>query len=443
MPRFRGGVHPDDHKSPTRHKPIQTLTAPAQLVFPLLMHAGPQCKPLVEVGHTVRLGQKIADAPAGAAHKPAAPIHSSVSGTVSAIEHRPHSSGRSILSIVVENDGKDTPDPSIAPYGSVGSLTAEHLLGIARESGLTGLGGAAFPSHAKLSAAIGKVRALIINGAESEPYLTADHRVMLESPEEVIGGVRVLMKILGVSGAIIAVESNKSDAASALRRTLPRGGGGISVRLLPTRYPYGSEKHLIYAVAGRRVPPGTLPHQSGALVFNVQTAMTLHRAVTTGVPLIRRVVTVSGSAVSNPRNFMVPIGTPFSALFEATGGFRDRPEKIIAGGPLTGVAQHNLGAPVIKGTSGLLAFTARDVETKEPGVCIRCGKCLSVCPMRLTPCLVYQSEQADQIEGCRRLGVQDCLECCCCSYTCPARLHLVQSFRTAKRKLVKGGAARA
>jgi electron transport complex protein RnfC len=436
MPRFRGGVHPDGRKSTTRHKSIQTLAAPAQMVFPLLMHAGPLCRPLVEVGHAVRVGQKIAEGPA--------PIHASVSGAVSAIEPRPHPSGWSVMAIVVENDGKDTIDPSVAPYGSVGSLTAEQLLGIARESGLVGLGGAAFPTHAKLTAAAGKVRYLVINGAESEPYITSDHRVMLESPEEVVGGVRILMKILGVPGAVIAVESNKSDAAAALRHTLPRGGGGISVRLMATRYPHGSEKHLIYAVTRRKVPPGALPFEAGALVFNVQTVMTLHRAVTTGVPLIRRAVTVSGSAVSNPRNFMVPIGTPFSALFEATGGFREQPEKIIAGGPMSGVAQHNLGAPVVKATGGLLAFTARDAAPQEPGVCIRCGKCLSVCPMRLTPCLLYQSEQADQMEGCRRLGVQDCFECGCCSYVCPARLHLVQSIRTAKHKLSKaGGGARA
>jgi electron transport complex protein RnfC len=436
MPRFRGGVHPDDQKSSTRHKPIQTLAAPAQLVFPLLMHVGPLCKPLVEVGHAVRIGQKIADSPQTGGSPP---IHSSVSGMVSAIEPRPHPSGRSIPAIIIENDGKDTPDPSLAPYGSVGSLTAEQLLAITLECGLTGMGGAAFPSHAKLHSAAGKVRILVINGAESEPYITSDHRVMLESPEEVIGGVRIFMKILGIAEAVIAVESNKPDAAAALRRTLPRGGGGISVRLLATRYPQGSEKHLIYAITRRKVPPGTLPFQAGALVFNVQTAMTLHRAVTTGFPLIRRVVTVSGSAVSNPRNFMVPIGTPLSTLFEATGGFRERPEKIIAGGPMTGIAQHNLGAPVIKSTGGLLAFTARDVKPEDPGVCIRCGKCLSVCPMHLVPCLMYQAGQAESLDGCRRLGVQDCFECGCCSYICPARLHLVQSFRTVKLKLQGSG----
>jgi len=263
--------------------------------------------------------------------------------------------------------------------------------------------------------------------------LTGDHRLMLEAPEEIIGGVRVLTKLLNVDRAVIAIEANKHDAADMVRRTLPRGGP-IQIKILPTRYPQGAEKMLIKAVTGREVPPGKLPVNVGATVFNVETAAAVHRAVTMGLPLFQRVVTVAGNAVANAKNLRVRIGTPFEELFAATGGFRETPHKIIMGGPMMGIAQHNLRAPVIKATNGLLAFT-ESMRLPPADQCIRCGRCASRCPMRLMPLYMYAFEQNDKPEDLERIRVNDCIECGCCAYVCPARLYLVQSFKAGKQKV--------
>ena len=432
----RGGVHPEDNKGATCHKPIELLAPPERLVLPLSMHTGAPTAPLVKVGQAVLMGEKIADCDA----EVTAPVHSSVSGKVVAIEPLPHPNGTKMPSIVIENDGRDALHPDVKPYGSVESLTGDKLLLIVRESGLVGLGGAAFPTHVKLRSGMGKVRDLILNGAECEPYNTSDHRIMLEAPEEVIGGLFALMKILKLDRAVIAVESNKPDAIEALRRTLPRGNSPIRVVTLPTRYPQGAEKQLIRSITGREVPPGGLPASVGAAVFNVDTAAALHRAVTTGIPLVRRIVTVTGSGVSNPKNLNVRIGTPLSTVFESTGDFREKPRKIIMGGPMMGVAQHDLSAPVIKATNALLAFSRGEGAAPERNpVCIRCARCVRACPMRLLPLYMYQFSQKDLLDECERVRLEDCIECGCCSYVCPGRLHLVHAFRSAKVKLRERG----
>lgn len=428
---FHGGVHPDDRKAATRHKPVELLPAPNFVVLPVSMHIGTPCEPVVSPGAAVKMGQVIADSAAPVS----VPIHASVSGKILEIEPRPHPNGGQVLSIVIENDGLDTPCETMRPYGSVESLTPEQLLKIVRDAGIVGMGGAAFPTHVKLRSGMGKVDRLILNGAECEPYITSDHRLMLEAPEEVIGGLRVLMKVLGISEATIAIEANKRDAYETIRKTLPRQGSGISVRLLRTRYPQGAEKQLIRAVTGREIPPGQLPASVGCAVFNVETAAAIHRAVTSGLPLIRRTVTVSGSAVSNPKNLLVRIGTPMEALFEVTGGFRETPAKVLSGGPMMGVAQHNLSAPIIKSCGSLLAFSMADTQTSFEEICIRCGKCVGVCPMNLLPIYMYMYERKDDMQALERLRLTDCIECGCCSYICPGRLHLVQSFRTGKQKL--------
>ncbi len=429
---FHGGVHPDDKKAATKHKPVELLLPPNYVVLPVSMHIGAPCEPVVSPGQVVKMGQVVADSKSPVS----APIHSSVSGKVLETEPRPHPNGGQVLSIVIENDGLDTPDESIKPYGSVESLTPEQLLKIVRDAGLVGLGGAAFPTHTKIRSGMGKVDRLILNGAECEPYITSDHRLMLEAPEEVLGGLKVLMKILGLSIAAIAVEANKRDAYESLRRTLPKHGSGIEIGLLRTRYPQGAEKQLIKAVTGREVPPGQLPAAVGCAVFNVETAASIHRAVTSGLPLIRRTVTVSGSAVSNPKNLLVRIGTPMEALFEVTGGFRETPAKVLAGGPMMGLAQHDLKAPIVKACGSLLAFSRADVETSPDQICIRCGKCVQVCPMHLLPIYMYMYERAGDIPALERQRLTDCIECGCCSYICPGRLYLVQSFRTGKQKIV-------
>lgn len=430
---FKGGVHPDDSKDLTAHKPIETLPPPEIMVVPLSMHIGAPCEPLVVEGDIVKMGQKI-----GASKAPvSSPIHSPVSGRVTGIEPRPHPNGTLVNSIVIMNDGKDTLSSDIHPYGSVESLSAEELLAVISESGLVGLGGASFPTAVKVQSGIGKTDTIILNGCECEPYITSDFRLMLEAPEEVVGGLKVLMKLFGVKRGYIALENNKYAAAESLRNTLPRANTNIIVRVLPTRYPQGAEKQLIYAVTGREVPPGALPASVGCGVFNVATAAAIHRAVTTGMPLIKRVVTVSGDAVSNAKNLLVRIGTPMETLFAATGGFRETPAKVLTGGPMMGITQFDLSAPVVKGTNALLAFSASKADLAKADTCIRCGKCVSVCPMRLQPVYMHIYERSDRLDMLEKYRISDCIECGSCSFICPGRLHLVHSFRTGKMKLAE------
>lgn len=431
MPRrLRSGVHPDNKKNATHHKPVEALAPPELLILPMSMHIGAPCEPLVRPGEEIFLGQCIADSQAPVS----SPIHAPVSGKVRAIEPRPHPNGSKVLSIVLENDGNDMPYEAVRPFGSVESLTPDQLLRIIRDAGIVGLGGAAFPTHVKISSAKGKCDTVIINGAECEPYITSDHRLMLEAPEEVVGGLRVLMKILEPKRAVIAIEANKKDAVDSLRRTLP-GKTDILIHVVPTRYPQGAEKQLIKTITGREVPPGKLPAEVNCAVFNVDTAASIHRAVTTGMPLIRRVVTVSGSAVSNSKNLSVRLGTPFRDIFEATGGFRETPAKVLMGGPMMGIAQFDLSAPLIKGCGALLAFSRASVPPPGDQVCIRCGKCVSACPMNLLPIYMYMNERKNRLSELERLRISDCIECGSCSYTCPGRLYLVHSFRTGKQKL--------
>ena len=428
---FKGGVHPKESKNATRHKPVEEMPPPQRVILPMSMHIGAPCEPLVRVGEYIKLGQKIGAAQGAVS----APVHSSVSGKVEAIEPYLHLNGTSVLSVFIENDGLDSPHEDMRPHGSVESLSPDELLSVVREAGIVGMGGAAFPTHVKLSSMMGQIDKLIINAAECEPYITSDHRLMLEAPEELIGGVRALMKILSLSEAVISVEANKRDAIDMVRRTLPRKKSNIKVVSLPTRYPQGAEKQLIKTLTGREVLPGQLPASVGCAVFNAQTAAAIHRAITTGLPLIRRIVTVTGSAVSNPKNLLVRMGTPLISVFEATGGFRETPYKVLIGGPMMGIAQHNLNTVISKGTNALLAFSRKeDVRVDNP-ICIRCAKCVSVCPMNLLPVYMYMHGQKDNIPELERLRVTDCIECGSCSYTCPGRLYLVQSFRTGKQKV--------
>ncbi|MCL2546542.1 MAG: electron transport complex subunit RsxC [Oscillospiraceae bacterium] len=426
---FHGGVHPEDRKKATKHKPVETLMPPHRLIYPLAMHKGTPCESIVQIGEQVHIGQKIADSHA----MDATPIHAGVSGQVIAIEPYSTPNGIREMSIVIENDGQEIMCEKVRPYGSVESLSREDLYAIIRDSGIVGAGGGAFPTHTKINDAIDVVEMLIVNGCESEPYLTGDHRRMLEAPEEIVGGVRVLAKLLNVDKAIIAVEANKHDAADVVKRTLPRNGP-IQIKIVPHRFPQGSERQLIKAVTGREMPPGKLPMSVGAVVFNVETVAAIHRAVTMGLPFFQRVVTVAGNAVANAKNLRVRIGTPFGELFAATGGFRETPHKIIMGGPMMGVAQHNLRAPVTKSTAGLLAFTDSLALPKSSG-CIRCGRCVRKCPMRLMPLYFYAFEQRNRLSELERMRIEDCIECGSCAYICPSRLHLVQSICTAKEKI--------
>lgn len=428
---FRGGIHPDDKKSFTARRPIEEMPAPKQVVLPMSMHIGAPCNPLVSVGERVLLGQRIAESSAPVS----VPVHASVSGTVVAIEPRPHPNGTKVMSIVIENDFEDERVSAESTDTRFADLSAEALSDICKNAGIVGLGGAAFPVHIKISSAISKVDTLIINGAECEPYITSDNRLILEHGEEVLDGATLVMKALGLRELHIGIESNKKEAVLRLR-TLASNMRHVKIKVLHTKYPQGSEKHLIKAVTGREVPPGQLPSAVGVINMNIASCVAISRAVKDGTPLTTKVVTVSGSAVANPKNLLVRIGTPISEVLQYAGGLKETPYKVLIGGPMMGVAQHTLDVPVIKGTNAVLAFCEKEDRFSDEQTCIRCGKCVESCPMNLQPIFLHMYAKAGKLDECEKRNLLDCIECGCCSYICPGRIHLVQSFRTAKQELL-------
>ena len=428
---FSGGIHPNDKKSSTSGKQIEALKAPHEVILPVSMHIGAPCTPLVKVGDTVDLGQKIADSEAPVS----APVHATISGKVTAVEPRLHPNGTNVLSIVIENDFEDRVAPTVVPKDYTG-MSQEEMIALVREAGIVGHGGAAFPTHIKIKSGIGKVDTIIINGAECEPYITSDHRILLERPEEVIGGVKILQKMFGLNNVKIAIERNKENTFAKIGELIA-GMEGVSLCPLKTKYPQGADKQLIYALTKREVPSGKLPADAKCAVFNVDTTAAIYRAFHDGMPVIRRIVTVSGSAIANPKNLEVRIGTPVKDLIEAAGGFKEEPNKLLMGGPMMGVAQFSLEIPVFKGTNAFLAFCENEYKTSKIPACIRCGKCVSVCPMRLMPVYMYAYGTHERYDECDKLGVLDCIECGACTYECPARLPLVQSFRTTKQHVLE------
>lgn len=427
MPRsFFGGVHPKGHKELSRDAAL-TVFQPKLVSIAMSQHIGAPCKPLVAVGQRVTVGQKVGDGTGLCA-----PVHASVSGTVVAVEERPHPGGTQVLSVVIENDGRDDLSPDIHPRESIGELDAQALIDILREAGITGMGGAGFPTYFKLSSGLGKVDTVIVNGAECEPYITADDRLMRQTPERVMGGLRIIRKILQPERTAIGIEANKPEAIEAMRAVLEEG-----VELLPlrVRYPQGAEKQLIQSVTGRCVPSGGLPASVGCAVFNAATCAAIYDAVYAGMPLVRRAVTVTGGAIAHPGNFIAPIGTPFSELIEAAGGFACTPYKILCGGPMMGLAQYTIDAMTIKGCNAITCLSEKDRRGQAAQHCIRCGKCVENCPMHLMPLFMHKASAAGKLERLKELHVADCIECGCCAYGCPAGIPLVQSFRTAKRML--------
>lgn len=426
--RFDGGVHPTSHKN-TRSVPIEKLPPQKEMIYPLLQHIGAICTPLVKVGDYVRVGQKIADSEAAVS----APIHSTVSGTVKKICDWDHPTGNRIPAIIVENDFEDNRAECFQEASSnYESKSPEELIQLIREAGIVGMGGAAFPTHIKLSSALGRVDTVIINAAECEPYLSSDHREILENTDELLGGLRIVRHIIGANRMYIGIENNKPDAISILHKRLAKSR--IKVVILKTKYPQGGEKQLIRAVTGRVVPSGKLPADVGCLVLNVDTIIAIYRAVINGEPLMRRIITVAGHGVERVGNVSARIGTPFSAVLDYFG-YLPSTKKLIMGGPMMGIAQYSLDAPVIKGTSGLLCFTKEQLTMDRDVSCIRCGSCVSACPMKLVPSYIAQYVKTENFEKVRDLHAADCIECGCCSFTCPAKIPLIQYMRIGKQKV--------
>ncbi|MCL4458164.1 MAG: electron transport complex subunit RsxC [Nitrospirae bacterium] len=429
---FKGGIHPPDKKELSKGRAISNTKPPKRVVIPLAQHIGAPCKLSVNVGQEVKKGE-IIGAPEGFV---SAPVHSSVSGKVIAIGEFPNAMGRMVTSVVIENDGKeewtalkDNPDYM--------KLSSEELRGKVKDAGIVGMGGAAFPAHVKLSPPKEKpVDVVILNGAECEPYLTADYRLMIERPQEVVEGLKVLMKILGVNKGFIGIENNKPDAVEAMNNAAS-GESNIQVCALEVKYPQGAEKMLIKAAVGREVPPRGLPMDVGVVVHNIGTATAIYEAARYGKPLIERVVTVTGEGIKEPKNLMVKIGSLVSDLIEECGGFKSEAAKVISGGPMMGFALYSLDVPVTKGTSGILVLPEEEVvHAEEFGPCIRCGRCIDICPMGLMPSMLSVLSEKGFYEETKEYNLFDCFECGSCTYVCPSKRPIVQLVRLAK-SLVK------
>ncbi len=420
---FFGGIHPKYNKEmSTTNIAFKTMT-PKQVVIPMQQHIGAPCTPLVQVGDTVKVGQKIGDG-----EGLCVPVHASVSGKVIAIEKRPHPGIGSAMAVVIENDFQNTAVTNPLP------TTDDEVLHAIREAGIVGMGGAAFPGNVKALSAMGHIDTLIANGCECEPYITADDSLLRTNPEQVLSGMMILDELLDPENLVLAVEANKAVAIQKLK-ALSKDFPKIQIRILPTLYPQGAEKQLVQSVTGREVLPGKLPVSVGCAIFNVSTFAAIYRAVKLGMPLTQRIVTVSGEAIAEPQNFIVPMGTSFRDLLEAAGGLNDKTERVISGGPMMGVAQSNLDVPVIKATNSVLCLLKDENGAAENPVCLRCGKCVGVCPMRLQPLYMYRYVNAQRLDQLARLNLMDCMECGSCAFTCPGKLPLVEKFRLGKKLL--------
>lgn len=428
---FKKGLHFNDHKETTKDKPIVELSPSKIMIYPMSQHIGAPCVPTVNVGDEVKMGQVIGTSEAFVC----APIHSSVSGKVVAIEKRPHPNGTNVMSVVIENDFQDDMIESIKKYDDVNTLSSKEKIEIIKNAGIVGLGGATFPTHIKLSPPPDKkIDCCIINGAECEPYLTSDYRVMMENSITILDGLKIIMDILGVKKGYIGIENNKPDAIEIMKKQA-ENFDGIEICVLKTKYPQGSEKHLIKAVTGREVPSGKLPADVGVVVNNIDTCTAIYNAITYRKPIFTRIVTVAGLGVKNPGNYKVRLGTSFDDILEYAQYDAENTVKVIMGGPMMGIAQSSTNVPTIKGTSAILAFTKEECHLDDEAPCTRCGKCVDVCPMGLMPVQINAYAKVDDMETCLKYNVMDCIECGVCSFTCPCGNHITQRIKLAKRKI--------
>jgi electron transport complex protein RnfC len=427
-----GGIHPPEEKYYTEQKRVEDAPLPQRAVTPLQQHIGAPCTPLVKAKDQVLVGQKIGE-PKGFV---SAPVHASISGTVIAVSEMPHPNGREVLSVVIESDGEDRWIDGISGTEDFLSLNPEELKAKILEAGIVGMGGATFPTHVKLSPPKEKpIDTIIINGVECEPYLTADHRLMLENAEEILEGLKILMVVLGVKKGAIGIEYNKPDAIRKMTEITAREKS-IEVFPLKVKYPQGAEKQLIKAILGREVPSGGLPMDVGVVVQNVGTTAAVYKAVRLGLPMIDRITTVTGPGINNPKNLRVRIGTPFSELLALCGGIKGKAGKVISGGPMMGIAQYTEEVPVIKGTSGILVFRDQDLRLADSNPCIRCGKCVEACPMLINPSLLGIYVEAGEMDDLEINHLLDCIECGSCAFVCPAKRPLVHLLRYGKTEVM-------
>ena len=425
---FKGGVHQDDGKRLAKDKAIVEVKPVGNLVYPVSQHIGAPASPIVAVGDQVLKGQKIAEAGGFVS----APVYSSVSGTVKAIEPRFNPTGAKVNCIVIENDGeyKEVEYPAVKP---VDEMTKQEILAAIGEAGVVGMGGAGFPTKVKLSPKEpDKIDYIIANCAECEPYITADYRRMLENPEELVAGMKIILKLFDNAKGIFGVEDNKPDCIEKLKE-LTKDEPRMEVLALKTKYPQGGERQLIYATTGRAINSSMLPADAGCVVDNVETIINVYHAVAEGKPSMERIVTVSGDAVNEPGNFKVLFGTNQAELIEAAGGFKSEPEKIISGGPMMGFAMFTLDVPVTKTSSSVLCFTKDEVAKFEPSACINCGRCVDACPSRLIPSRLADLAEHHNEEAFTKMEGLECMECGSCSYVCPAKRPLKQSIGSMRK----------
>jgi len=429
---FKSGVNVAHSKELSEKKSVEIAKEPNIVYIPLHQHIGAPCEPIVNVGDRVKVGQKIGDSQAFVS----APVHSSVAGVVKSITTITTPTGVNSKCIIIESDGSNEIDESVKPKGGLDSLTSKEIIAIIKEAGITGMGGAGFPTHVKLSPPPEKkIDTVIINGAECEPFLTADYRVMLETPEKVVFGLKAIMKALNVEQGFIGIENNKMEAVHSLKSVIMKEDN-IKLVTLKAKYPQGDEKRLINAITGRIVPSGGLPMDVGTVVNNAGTAKAIAEAILEGKPLYERIVTVTGHGINEPKNLVVKMGTKFEDVIEQCGGLKDNVGKIVMGGPMMGLAQFSTEVPIIKGSSGILVLTEKETMAEKVSPCIKCGKCLDVCPVYLQPLYISAYALIDDYGNAERYGALDCVECGACSFICPAKRPLVESIRHSKREIL-------
>ena len=429
---FRGGVHPYEGKELSKDLPIKTVMPKGDMVFPMSQHIGAPATPVVEKGDKVLVGQKIGEASGFIS----ANICSSVSGTVKAVEPRMLLNGSKATCVIIENDGEYTGIEGLGEDRDYTKLSNDEIRNIVKEAGIVGMGGAGFPTNVKLTPKEpDKIDYILVNGAECEPYLTSDYRQMLECPEEIIGGLKVILKLFDKAKGVIGIEDNKPDAIEKMKQAA-QGESRIEVMPLKTKYPQGGERTLISAITGRKIYSAKLPADAGCIVDNVETMIAVYNAVKNGIPVMKRVATITGDAITNPSNFLYSMGTPYAQLVEAAGGFKVQPEKIISGGPMMGFAMFGLDVPTTKTSSSLLCLGKDAVAENEPLACINCGRCVEACPENLIPSRLAKFGNNGQMAEFEKWHGLECIECGSCSFACPAKRQLAQSIKTMKKQVL-------